>query len=100
MTDQNTELSQLKERIELLETSQKFEADQEAVQSVQMEMLTKLREIRAEMVVVDGSGSGVATSSSEMEALRAENEALKKINAKHEYRIKHLVRSLEELLAK
>ncbi len=48
-----------------------------------------------------GSGTGVAaTNAKELERLRAENEELKKVNAKQAYRIEHLVRHLREELEK
>jgi hypothetical protein len=72
-----------------------FDATQAAVQEAQMDMLTKLREIRQAM-----EHSGGSASSKEMEALRQENAALKHKVAKQEYRIKHLVDAVEELIAK
>lgn len=44
------------------------------------------------------AGSGGGASSKELEQLKAENEQLKKINAKQQYRIEHLVHNLKELL--
>jgi FtsZ-binding cell division protein ZapB len=86
----------LQGRIEAMELSSSFAATQEAVQAAQMEMLTKLREIRAVMM----EGGNATSSSKELEALRAENEALKKTNTKQDYRIRHLVRSVHELQSK
>ena len=46
----------------------------------------------------EARGGGGAASSKELEALRAENEGLKKANAKQAYRIQHLVVNLREKL--
>lgn len=45
-------------------------------------------------------GDQQGASGKEFEALKSENAALKKQAGKYEYRIKHLVRSLEEALQK
>lgn len=58
-----------------------------------MEVITKLRDIR-KALIADGV---VNTSSKELEALRTENEALKKQNEKNVYRIKHLAKNLEAI---
>lgn len=70
-----------------------FDATQAAVQEAQMDMLAKLREIRQAM-----EQSGGSASPKEMEALRQENAALKQKVAKQDYRIKHLVNAVEELI--
>ena len=68
------------------------------MQQVEADFLVKLRDIRAN---IDGSNSGVsATTSKEIDALRAENEALKKRNAKLEYRVQHMLHNMEELYGK
>lgn len=59
-------------------------------------MLLALRKIMTALKSENG-GSGGA-SSKEMEALKAENEELKKINAKQRYRIEHLVHNLREVV--
>mmetsp|Transcript_17701 Transcript_17701/g.30070 ORF Transcript_17701/g.30070 Transcript_17701/m.30070 type:complete len:143 (-) Transcript_17701:171-599(-) len=92
-----TNSDELVKRVEALEKGAVFEATKEAVQAVQMECLTKLRDIRA-AVAKEGEGASTV-SSKELDALRAENEALKKTTAKQAYRIEHLVGHMEELLA-
>ena len=88
----------LLKRVEALEKGVGFDATKEAVQQVQMEYLTKLREIRKAIANEEGGGGGGA-SSKELETLKAQNEALQKKNAKQAYRIQHLVHTVEELMA-
>jgi predicted nucleic acid-binding Zn-ribbon protein len=83
----------LKQRIAALEVGQSYEATKEAVQKVEYEFLVKLREIRS---ALRSQGSSLANSK-EMEALRLENEQLKRRNAKLEYRVQHVVANLEKL---
>jgi cell division protein FtsB len=73
------------------------------VQKVEQEFLLKLREIRAAITAEAQAGGSVAGASSsaggagvtkEVEALRAENEFLKKKNAKLQYRVEHVVNEL------
>ena len=63
-------------------------------------MLLALRKIAAAMrVEADGRNEGVGGSAAkELVSLRAENEELRKMNAKQEYRIRHLVHSLRGAL--
>ena len=86
----------LLKRVEALEKGVGFDATKEAVQQVQMEYLTKLREIRKAIANEEGGGGA---SSKELETLKAQNEALQKKNAKQAYRIQHLVHTVEELMA-
>jgi len=58
-------------------------------------MLTTLRNVR-EALLNGNSNISSGKDLKEMEALRKENEELKKKNSKCEYRIKHLIRSIEE----
>jgi FtsZ-binding cell division protein ZapB len=88
-------MEDLQKRVEALEVGSTFDASQAAVQEAQMDMLTKLRDIRQAM-----EQSGGSASSKEMEALRQENAALKQKVAKQQYRIQHLVDAVEELVAK
>mmetsp|Transcript_4178 Transcript_4178/g.6519 ORF Transcript_4178/g.6519 Transcript_4178/m.6519 type:complete len:95 (+) Transcript_4178:156-440(+) len=81
-------------RVEALEQGAKYDATKIEVDRVQMECLDQLRNIRKAMV----ESSGAAASSKEMEALREENAALKKQALKQEYRIEHLVSTVEKLL--
>ena len=60
-------------------------------------MLGSLRKILEAMKSEAGAGGGGA-SSKELEKLRKENEELKKINAKQQYRIEHLVHNLRETI--
>lgn len=85
----------LTKRIEQLETGATFDATQDAVREVQMDMLEKLRAIRSSLAE---SASGA--SSKELEVLQIENQALQKKNDKQAYRIEHLVKSVETLLEK
>ena len=62
-----------------------------------MEMLTTLRTIRAAMT---SSSNNNSASSKELQALKEENEALKKKATKQEYRINHLINGMKELQGK
>lgn len=91
-------IKQLQERIKALEVTKQFEADQALVQAVQTEMLTTLRTIRAE--IASSSGNDNSASSKELQALKDENENLKKITTKQAYRINHLIKGMEEMQEK
>jgi cell division protein FtsB len=69
-----------------------------ALRKERSEILVSLRKIMEAMKSEAGGAGGVvvASSSKEMEKLRAENEELKKTNAKQRYRIEHLVHNLRE----
>lgn len=88
-------MATLTSRVQALEVAKEYDATKAAVQKVEAEFLEKLREIRASMA----DGSGGATSK-EVEALQAENGALKKKNSKLEYRIQHMLTTMEELYQK
>jgi hypothetical protein len=62
-------------------------------------MLLSLRKMMEAMKTEAASGGGGA-SSKELETLRAENDELKKINAKQKYRIEHLVHNLRDVMEK
>mmetsp|Transcript_37278 Transcript_37278/g.42577 ORF Transcript_37278/g.42577 Transcript_37278/m.42577 type:complete len:103 (-) Transcript_37278:127-435(-) len=81
-------------RITALEQGLKFDATKLEVERVQMECLEQLRTIRKALV----ESSGAVASSKEMETLREENAMLKKQSLKKDYRIEHLVSSVEKLL--
>lgn len=83
----------LQARVAELEAGAKFDATKDAVQAVEIEFLAKLREIQAVMASA-GNGGG---NSKEMEALKQENETLKKKNAKLEYRIQHILENFEKV---
>jgi len=91
---------EIQKRIAALEKSSTFQATQKIVQEEQMKMLETLRTIRESMMKNGGAQQQGASSGKEFEALKSENAALKKQAEKFEYRIKHLVRSLEEALQK
>jgi cell division protein FtsB len=78
-----------------LELGKQYDATKEAVQSIEKEFLVKLREIKSQL---ESEGGGLLSNANtkEMETLRAENEELKRKNAKLEYRVQHLVASLEK----
>jgi hypothetical protein len=91
----------IEKRIQALEVGEKFDATKSEVQKVEQEFLLKLREIRAAITAEAQAGAGGASSlvagagaTKELEALRAENELLKKKNAKLEYRVQHVVNEL------
>ena len=86
----------------------KVDATRDEVRKVQMEHLEQLRAIRAAMLEGGtGTTAGAAAAafrgggggSKEWEALQAENQLLKLKNQKQEYRIQHLIATVEELLA-
>jgi hypothetical protein len=87
----------LEQRIAALEIGNKYDATKEEVRKVELEFLEKLREIRAQVLVEQGKG-GTFVNSAEVEALRKENEMLKKTNEKLSYRVKHVVASLNAFL--
>jgi hypothetical protein len=89
-------------RVEALELGAAYKATKEEVEKVEEEFLRKLRAIR-EALAAGSTCAGAAavdslsTSSKELEALRAENEALKRRNAKLEYRVQHVVGEMTRL---
>jgi hypothetical protein len=89
-------------RVEALELGAAYKATKEEVEKVEEEFLLKLRAIR-EALAAGPSGAGavavdsLSTSSKELEALRAENEELKRRNAKLEYRVQHVVGEMTRL---
>jgi hypothetical protein len=94
----------IEKRIQALEVGEKYDATKSEVQKVEQEFLLKLREIRAAITAeaqAGGAGTGGVSSleggagiTKELEALRAENELLKKKNAKLQYRVEHVVNEL------
>lgn len=95
------QLQDLQTKITNISNQKQFEADQAAVQAVQMEMLTVLRNIRSALVSSDGGATASIVESEahrkQVEALAQENEKLKIVNAKQRYRIDHLIRGMQEL---
>jgi predicted nucleic acid-binding Zn-ribbon protein len=92
-------MDDLAARVEALEVGATFEATQQEVQRIQYDLLLKLREIRAGLQANQGGGLLSATTATELEALKAENGALKLKNSKLEYRVEIMKSSIEELLA-
>lgn len=89
-------LAELQSRLNDLELSKTHDNVSEILQKERSEMLICLRKIMAALKseAESGCSSAGGASSKEIEALRAENEDLKKINAKQQYRIEHLVNNL------
>ena len=94
---QNYPIQELEKRVTELEKSLSFQATQNAIKEEQMKMLTTLRNIREAMVNNNSSSGLNAMNAKEIEALKKENDDLKKKLEKKDYRIKHLVRAVEEL---
>jgi hypothetical protein len=91
----------LEERIAALEVGAKYDATQTVIRQREEEMLATLRDIRTkiakEQAAMAGSGSGATTT--EIKALQDENERLKAIAAKQDYRIRHLIAGFEDYMA-
>ena len=96
----NDAVAALQSRLKDLELSKSHDNASEILKKERSDMLISLRKIIAALKseTENGGGSGGGASSKEIEALKAENEELKKINAKQQYRIEHLVHNLKELL--
>mmetsp|Transcript_1431 Transcript_1431/g.3206 ORF Transcript_1431/g.3206 Transcript_1431/m.3206 type:complete len:128 (+) Transcript_1431:94-477(+) len=97
-------LADLQSRVSDLELSKTHNDVSAILQKERADMLLHLREIKEAMVKEasgdggSGSGRGGGASSKELEQLRAENKELKKVNAKQQYRIEHLVSNLRGAL--
>jgi predicted nucleic acid-binding Zn-ribbon protein len=94
------DMADLEKRIAALEVGATFDATQDDVKKVEQEFLTKLQEIRETMVKNEADATattGGMASSKELQALVQENDALKKRNAKLEYRVQHMLKSMEGL---
>lgn len=89
---------ELQSRLSDLELSKTHNDVSGAIQKERAEILLSLRKIMETMKTEAASGGGA--SSKELETLRAENEELKKINAKQKYRIEHLVHNLRDVVDK
>mmetsp|Transcript_36299 Transcript_36299/g.84917 ORF Transcript_36299/g.84917 Transcript_36299/m.84917 type:complete len:102 (-) Transcript_36299:106-411(-) len=83
---------ELTERVSAMEKRVETRLTRDAIRDEQAKMLERLRKIREAMVSQGGSN---ALGGKEMQELRDENDALRKQCQKQEYRILHLVRSLE-----
>ncbi len=92
-------LVELQSRINDLELSKTHDDVSAALRKERAEILVNLRKVMAAMKSEAGEAGGEgASSSKEIEKLRAENEELRKTNAKQRYRIEHLVHNLRETL--
>lgn len=96
-------VADLRERVQALEVGQEYDATQAAVRDVQIECLTQLRAIQAALVQ-DGNSTVATTAASassppppHVANLQNENELLRQRNAKLEYRVQHLLASMEVL---
>lgn len=91
-------IAELQSRLSDLELSKTHNDVSAIIQKERTEMLLNLRKIMETMKAEAAGGGGA--SSKEVEKLRAENEELKKINAKQSYRIEHLVNNLRSVVDK
>jgi len=79
----------LEDRLAALETAQRYNATQAAIQAVQAKYLTQFRQLSVEHANV--------ASSQEATQLRQDNEALLAKIKKAEYRVEHMVASMQKL---
>lgn len=77
-----------------MEKGSQYDATQAAIREREVEFLSTLRGIREEMAKEASSGA----SSVELDSVKKENEKLKATIAKQDYRIRHLISGMEELL--
>ena len=89
-------IAELQSRLSDLELSKTHSEVSDAIQKERTEMLLSLRKIMEAMKAEAASGG--AASSKELAQLKAENEELKKVNAKQKYRIEHLVHNLRDTI--
>lgn len=90
-------LADLQRRLADLELTKKHNDTAEMIKKERAEMLLSLRDVMEAMKAEAAGGAGGA-SSKELEKLREENKELKKVNAKQQYRIEHLVHNLREIV--
>ncbi|KAL3822541.1 hypothetical protein ACHAXA_007652 [Cyclostephanos tholiformis] len=88
-------IAELQSRIEDLELSKAHNEISAAVRNERVEFLIGLRKIMEAMKTEAGCEGA---SSKEINRLKAENNELKKINAKQRYRIDHLVHNLRDII--
>jgi hypothetical protein len=96
-------MSSLEERIAMLEKIADFNIEHPVIQSnsnfeelllnYQVQMLGKLKAIREGLAA---EGGDVGTIRAERDSLREANNALKKENERLNYRVRHLVKALNE----
>ena len=88
----------LEGRVRALEEGAKFDATQAAIREREEEFLLTLRAIKEEVAAERESGGGNGLSSAQLASLQEENASLKARIAKQEYRIRHLIAGMEEML--
>ena len=93
--DASASIADLQTRLQDLELAKKHDNAAAVLQKERTEMLMALRQIMAALKSESKGAMGSVCSNKEMVALKAENEELKKINAKQKYRIEHLVHNLK-----
>ena len=93
-THTNTLTQALEARIAALEKGQGFAATQSEIQKVQANCLQQLRDVKA---ALDKDGASSAQSS---QVAVAEKQALERKVAKLEYRVQHLLESMDYLYEK
>jgi gamma-glutamyl:cysteine ligase YbdK (ATP-grasp superfamily) len=93
LTQAETELEQ---RVAALEIGNKYDATKVAIAAREAEMLETLRQIKSAMAA---EGGGRSSSSTEVEQLKSENEKLKEMIDKQQYRIQHVVAAMEAMLS-
>lgn len=89
-------IEELQSRLNDLELSKAHNDVATILQKERAEMLLSLRKIKETMKSEAGGGGGGGASNKELEKLKAENKELKKVNAKQQYRIQHLVHNFRE----
>ncbi|KAL7569029.1 hypothetical protein ACA910_021311 [Epithemia clementina (nom. ined.)] len=90
---------ELEARIKALENGRQYEANKAAVEKVQGECLQTLRQVREAFTQpqTNSNGGGMVGVVAPSE-VQEENEKLKAKVAKLEYRVQHMVSSIETLL--
>jgi len=93
-------IADLQSRLKDLELSKSHNDAGDILRKERAEMLLGLRKIMEAMKSerAGGGGGGGAAGGKELEKLRAENNELKKVNAKQKYRIEHLVHNLRDTM--
>jgi hypothetical protein len=89
----------LEARIAALELGETYKATQSDIQKVQANCLQQLRDVKTALEN-DGGNAAVSTNSAQIEAITAERDALQRKVAKLEYRVQHILESMEYLYEK
>ena len=88
-------LSNLEKRVEAVEKGRGYSQETEAaLRAYQLQTVTKLKQVRDLLLSEDNINSSQIAK--ERDGLKLENEKLKKEIDKLNYRVKHLVRSVEQ----